>query len=85
MEFLKQIFGTYDRILAGLPLHYQALLSLSILIFFVWMVYIFFKNKSWIFLAVIIILLPETWPAARNIGLIVWKIFEGLFVRLKGL
>jgi hypothetical protein len=36
-------------------------------------------------LAVIIMLLPETWPAAKNIGIIVWEIFKRLFLRLKGL
>lgn len=85
MSVISQIFGYYDKIISGMPLHYQALLSLAVLIFFVWLVYIFAKSKSWIFLAVIILLLPETWPAARNIGIIVWGIFKGLFLRLKGL
>jgi len=85
MEAIKQIFGFYDKTISGMPPHYQAFLSLAILIFFVWIVYIFIKSKNWIFLAVIIILLPETWPAARNIGLIIWNIFKGLFLRLKGL
>lgn len=85
MELVNQIFGFYDQMISGMPVHYQAFLSLAVLIFFISLVYIFFKSKNWIFLAVIIILLPETWPAARNIGLIVWNIFKELFLRLKGL
>jgi len=85
MDTVSKIFGFYDKTISNMPLHYQAILSLAVLIFFVWMVYIFIKSKSWIFLAVIIVLLPETWPAAKNIGVIVWNIFTGLFLRLKGL
>lgn len=85
MDVVNQIFGWYDKFIGSMPLHFQALLSLGVLIFFVWIVYIFFKSKSWIFLAVIIVLLPETWPAAKNIGMIVWNIFKNLFLRLKGL
>ena len=85
MYTLNNIFGFYDSILAPLPPHFQALISLGVLIFFIWMVYIFIKSKNWIILAVIIILLPETWPAARNIGVIVWNIFKDLLLRIKGL
>lgn len=85
MDTVNQIFGFYDKTIFNMPIHYQALLSLAILIFFIWMVYIFLKSKNWIFLAIIIVLLPETWPAARNIGMIAWNIFKGLFLRLKGL
>lgn len=85
MDTINQIFGFYDKAILGLPLHYQALLSLAVLIFFISVLYIFIKSKNWIFLAVIIVLLPETWPAARNIGIIVWNIFKGLILRLKGL
>lgn len=85
MDVVNQIFGFYDKFISGMPVQYQAFLSLAVLIFFVSLVYIFFRSKNWIFLAVIILLLPETWPAARNIGIIVLNIFKGLILRLKGL
>lgn len=85
MDAANYIFSFYDKMISTMPLHFQALLSLAVLFFFVWIVYIFLKSKNWIFLAVIILLLPETWPAARNIGIIVWNILKGLILRLKGL
>ena len=85
MESINKIFSFYDQLIAPLPLHYQGLISLGILLFFAWIVYIFIKSKNWIFLLVIIVLLPETWPAARNICLIIWNILKGLASRLKGI
>ena len=72
MPTLNSVFSVYDTMITKLPVSYQAIISFCVLLFFIWMVYIFIKSKSWIFLAVIIVLLPETWPAAKNIGQIAW-------------
>ena len=85
MDILSSVFGFYDKIVGALPLSYQGIISFSLLLFFVFIVYIFFKSKNWIFLAVIVLLLPSTWPAAKKIGVIVWTLFKGLFERLKGI
>lgn len=82
MQFVDAIFGVYDSAIGQLPISYQAIISFSILLFFIWIVYIFIKSKNWIFLAVIIVTLPETWPAAKNIGKIIWAIFTGIVHRI---
>jgi hypothetical protein len=83
MEILNKIFSTYDSAIGPLPVSYQAIISFSILLFLLWIVYIFIKSKNWIFLAVIIVTLPETWPAAKNIGKIIWALFIGITHRIK--
>ena len=85
MQILNSIFNFYDKAIGTLPVSYQSLISFSILLFFIWLVYIFVKSKNWIFLALIIVMLPGTWPATKNIGLIVWALFKGLFARIKGI
>ena len=85
MDLLNKIFSMYDSAIISLPVPYQAIISFSILLFFIWIVYIFIKSKNWIFLAVIIVTLPETWPAAKNIGKIIWALFVGIFKRIKGI
>lgn len=85
MELLNKIFSIYDTAIGQLPIPYQAIISISVLLFFIWIIYIFIKVKSWIFLAVIIVILPETWPAAKNIGKIVLALFVGISHRIKGI
>lgn len=84
MQFLNSTFGIYDTLIGQLPVTYQAIISFSILLFLIWIVYIFIKSKNWIFLAVIIITLPETWPAAKNIGKIIYALFTGIARRING-
>ena len=85
MDAINSIFGYYDRLLAPLPLLYQALISIALLIFMGCNIYALIKSGKWIFLAVIIVLLPETWPAARKIALILWLVTKGLLSRSQGL
>ena len=83
-DFLNHVFSYYDTVIQPLPVGYQALLSLALLIFLVWNIYAFLKSGNWILIAILILALPGTWPAARNIAGIVWLLFRGLFYRISG-
>ena len=81
MDSLDKLFSFYDQLISKLPVGYQALISLALVIFLVWNIYLIIKSGHWIFILVLIVLLPGTWPAAKNIALIIWALFKGLFMR----
>jgi hypothetical protein len=85
MNLLDTIFSYYDQLLSPIPVYYQALISLGVLIFLIWNVYSFIKSGHWLFLAILVATLPGTWPAAKKIGLIVWYLLKGLLIRIQGL
>ena len=84
MAILDEIFSWYDTLIMPLPLGYQAAISLGLIIFLAISVFSFIKKGHWIFLAIIIIALPGTWPAVKNIGYVLWKIALGLLFRVQG-
>lgn len=81
MNILDSIFTYYDKLIAPLSIGSQALLSAALLIFLVWQIWMIFKSGHWIFITILIICLPGTWPAARNIGNLVLLLLKFLFVR----
>jgi hypothetical protein len=81
MNTLDQIFTQYDKLIAPLSTGSQALLSTVLLVFLIWQIYMIIKSGHWIFIAVLIICLPGTWPAARQIGNFVWTAIKFLLVR----
>jgi len=81
MNYLESIFGYYDQITAHLSTGQQAIISLILLIFLVWQIFMIFKSGHWIFIALLIILLPGTWPAAKQIGGLVLMFLEFLLIR----
>jgi len=81
-QFLNQLFSYYDKSIASLPLHYQALISFALLIFLIWNIYAFLKNGHWLFIAILLAALPGTWPATRKFAEIVWILVKGLIYRI---
>lgn len=82
MEILNSIFSYYDHLIAPLSNTYQALISLALLVFLIWNIYQLIKSGHWIFIAVLIFMLPGTWPAAKIIGEFAWAIISGLLMRI---
>lgn len=83
MNGLDVIFNQYDKLITGLSTTNQALLSLALLLFLLWQIYMIIKSGHWIFILALIIFLPGTWPAARHIGLLMYNILKFLFVRVE--
>lgn len=75
---LVQIFSYYDKIISNLSPSTQGLVAIAILIFLIWQIYMFIKSGHWMFLAAIIICLPGTWPALRQILDYIWKVLQFL-------
>jgi uncharacterized membrane protein YccC len=75
---LVQFFSYYDKMVSGLSPSAQALIALVLLFFLVWQIYMFIKSGHWMFLAILIICLPGTWPALRQILNYVWKVLQFL-------
>jgi len=64
---INSIFSYYDKLITTIPAGYAALLSLAILALLVWALYRFVKgNFIWIIL--IVVFIPATWPALKSIG-----------------
>jgi len=78
---LDQVFSYYDKLIAPLSAGSQALLSAALLIFLIWQIWMIFKSGHWMFMATLILCLPGTWPAARNIGHLVLVVLKFLLVR----
>ena len=81
MDILTTIFSAYDKLIANLSPTSQALISFIILIFLIWQIYMVFKSGHWIFIAALIICLPGTWPATRQIGFLIWDVIKFLITR----
>ena len=84
MEVIDKIFTYYDSLIVDLPIGYQAIISAGLVLFLFWNVYIFIRKGHWIFLAILLIALPGTWPALRNLGYILWKVVINLVFRIQG-
>ncbi len=78
------IFTYYDKLIEPIPVGYQALVSLVLLLILIWNIYQLAKSGHWIFVAVLIFMLPGTWPAARKIGELIWVVVSGLLMRIQG-
>ncbi|OQB05949.1 MAG: hypothetical protein BWY19_00616 [bacterium ADurb.Bin212] len=81
-NFLDKLFSYYDSYMATLSVEYQLLISVFLLLFFVWNIYAFVKSGHWILIAVLIAALPGTWPAAKTLAIIIWSLLKGLFYRI---
>lgn len=82
MEIMNSIFSFYDKLIANFTPTNQALISLAILLFLIWQIYLIVKNGHWIFIVALIVLLPGTWPAARHIGNLIITLIKFLFIRV---
>lgn len=83
MESLNLIFSYYDKVTANFSPSVQALVALLLLAVLVWQIWMIIKSGHWIFIATLIILLPGTWPAVRQIGNFVWLAIKFLLIRLQ--
>jgi hypothetical protein len=82
MDILNTIFGYYDNLISPLSQTKQAIVSLLLLIFLFWQIYLVVRKGHWIFIAFLVILLPGTWPAARVIGRLFWAVIKSLLIRV---
>jgi len=79
---LSKIFSSYDKFIMGISPGYSALISVIILVLLLWSIYRFIKgNFIWIILVVIFI--PATWPALKSIGRILFYVTQFLLVKIK--
>ena len=85
MNIIEQIFTFYDKLISPLSASQQAGISLLVILIIVWQVYLFIKSGHWIFIAVLIILMPSTWPAVKHVGEYAWVILTMLFNRAQDL
>lgn len=81
MNGLDLVFNQYDKLIAGFSPATQALISIGLLLFLLWQIYMIFKSGHWIFIVALIIFLPGTWPATKLIGALILTFFKFLFVR----
>jgi hypothetical protein len=81
-SFLDNLFSYYDSFINGFSVEYQIIISLFLLLFFIWNIYAFIKSGHWILIAVLIAALPGTWPAAKTLAIILWSLLKGLFYRI---
>jgi hypothetical protein len=79
---LSKIFGYYDKLIMGISPGYSGLLSLGILLLLAWAIYRFIKGNA-IWIVLVIIFIPATWPALKSIGRLLLYILQFLLVRIK--
>lgn len=81
MNNLDQIFGYYDKLIGNLSPQNQALISVALLLFLIWQIFMIVKSGHWIFIAALVLLLPSTWPATKTVGKFIWIIIKFLITR----
>jgi len=79
---INKIFSYYDKLILGIPAGYSGLLSLAILALLIWALYRFIKGK-FIWIILIIVFIPATWPALKSLGRVLLIIAEFLIARVK--
>jgi hypothetical protein len=82
MNSLDAIFNQYDKLIGGLSTANQAFISLLLLLFLLWQIYMIIKSGHWIFILALILFLPGTWPATRYLGSLLFLVIKLLFVRV---
>lgn len=83
MNALNTIFSYYDKVTASLPPSTQALIAVVLLVILVWQIFMIIKSGHWIFIVFLVVLLPGTWPAVRQIGGFIWLAIKFLLIRLQ--
>ncbi|MFA4996255.1 MAG: hypothetical protein WC536_03910 [Patescibacteria group bacterium] len=76
------IFTQYDKLISSFSPASQAFISLALLLFLMWQIYMVIKHGHWIFIAALILFLPGTWPATQYIGGLILTVIKLLFVRV---
>ncbi|OIN89762.1 hypothetical protein CO019_01245 [Candidatus Berkelbacteria bacterium CG_4_9_14_0_2_um_filter_42_30] len=82
MEQIINIFAYYDKLIMGVSPVYSGLISLGILLLFAWSLYRFIKGNS-IWIILIIVCIPATWPTLKSLARIISIIFAFLITRIK--
>lgn len=83
MQSLNLIFSYYDKVTANFSPGAQALVALLLLAILIWQIWMIIKSGHWIFITTLIVLLPGTWPAVKQIGSFVWLAIKFLLIRLQ--
>ena len=78
---LDWVFAQYDKLISGLSPATQALISIVLMLFLIWQIYMIIKSGHWLFIAALILFLPGTWPATKVIGALILTLFKFLFLR----
>jgi hypothetical protein len=81
MDIIATVFSYYDQILSPLPIATQALISFIFLALLVWQIFMIIKSGHWIFIVALIIFLPGTWPAVKQLGYYAWMIIKFFITR----
>ena len=82
MEQINLIFTAYDKLIMGFSPGYSGLISLAILLLLVFAIFRFIKG-NFIWIALIIIFIPATWPALKSIARILFILLTFLISRIK--
>ncbi len=80
-QSLDKLFAQYDKLISGLSPATQAFISIALMVFLIWQIYMIFKSGHWIFIAALILFLPGTWPATKVIGGLILTLLKFLFLR----
>jgi len=79
---LNSIFAYYDKTIMGISPGYSGLISFVILLLLLWSLWRFIKG-NFIWIVLIIIFIPATWPALKSVGRVLLLLGEFLLVHIK--
>ena len=82
-QYIGTLFGYYDQAINLLPIAYQGLVSLILLLLLLVNIYVFIKKGHWILIVVLLAALPATWPATKKVFEIIVLIFKGIIYRIQ--
>jgi len=82
MDKLNSFFQIYDSFTAGLPKSSRLALTVFIMVLIIWQLWLIIKKGRWIFLIILVILIPAIWPLLKDLGHYLFIIFKFLITRI---
>jgi len=79
---ISSIFAYYDKLIMGISPGYSGLISLAVLAILAWSLYRFIKG-NFVWIVLIIICIPATWPALKSLVRVILIISAFLIARIK--
>ncbi|MEI6499210.1 MAG: hypothetical protein WCO23_04555 [bacterium] len=82
MDKFNSIFQLYDNFTGGFSRNIRLGLAIVLLFAIIWQLYLIIKKGRWIFIVILVILIPTFWPILKEVGRYLFIICKFLITRI---
>ncbi len=83
MEKFNAFLSIYDNFAVHLSKTNRLILAIAILLFIGWQLFLFVKKGRWIFLLILLFIIPASWPILKILLAYIWQIIKFLLIRIQ--